>query len=330
MIPRRNNRYAAQTGGPGSDTDALQTDVMRFMSILGLCLMALFALVQSIPLQKTTERTRLEPEAEKLQQAVAVQQQRAERLQADLNRLTAQLQETIGDNSRARATLASTQQELARLAAQTEQARNDRDQLTNELNMLKRQLAQGRDELAGIQLAAGQKAQSLRELQQRLDETQQRFDDIARRTAALQVAQARSHATPAANKPAPPARKVEKRGFTLRFASIGALERLVATGTVSLYAMAGKQAWRLSLATGRPLFTPETFPTWFHEMAASTVPADYVRSLKKSLGEAAPSSLVWGVQLPAATRQGISSLTRDHQGGDLVIGADGRLTLEPG
>jgi len=31
------------------DTDALQTDVMRFMAIIGLCLAALFALVQGLP-----------------------------------------------------------------------------------------------------------------------------------------------------------------------------------------------------------------------------------------------------------------------------------------
>jgi len=329
MIPRRNSRYAAQTGGPGSDTDALQTDVMRFMSILGLCLMALFALVQTIPLQDT-ERTRLEPEAEKLHQAIAVQQQRVERLQADLNRVTAQLREATGHNSRTRRALTSAQQELTLLTGQTEQARSDRDHLTAELKVLKRQLAQGRDELAGIQLAAVQKAQSLRELQQRLEEAQKRLDVIARQTTALQVTQAASHASPVTDKPAPPARKAEKQGFTLRFASIEALERLVAAGTVSLYAMAGKQAWRLSLAGGRPVFTPDAFPAWFHEMAASTVPVDYVRSLEKTLDEPARSPLVWGVQLPAATREGIASLTRDHRGGNLVIGADGRLTLEPG
>ena len=293
MIPRRNSRYAAPTGGPGSDTDALQTDVMRFMSILGLCLMALFALVQTIPLQDT-ERTRLEPEAEKLHQAIAVQQQRVELLQAELNRVTAQLREATGHNSRARRALTSAQQELTRLTGQTEQVRSDRDHLTDELNVLKRQLAQGRDELAGIQLAAVQKTQSLRELQQRLEEAQKRLDDIARQTTALQVTQAPSRASPVTDKPAPPARKAEKQGFTLRFASIEALERQIAAGTVSLYAMAGKQAWRLSLAAGRPVFTPEAFPAWFHEMAASTVPDDYVRSLEKTLGESARSPLVWG------------------------------------
>ncbi len=40
------NRGDADAGGAGD----LQTDIMRFMAILALCLVAIFALVQSIPL----------------------------------------------------------------------------------------------------------------------------------------------------------------------------------------------------------------------------------------------------------------------------------------
>lgn len=52
----------------GADADAggaadLQTDVMRFMAILSLCLVAIFALVQSIPLTPTTPQpTPTEPQ----------------------------------------------------------------------------------------------------------------------------------------------------------------------------------------------------------------------------------------------------------------------------
>lgn len=45
------NRGGDAEGGGAAD---LQTDVMRFMAILSLCLMAIFALVQSIPLAPTT------------------------------------------------------------------------------------------------------------------------------------------------------------------------------------------------------------------------------------------------------------------------------------
>ena len=93
--------------------------------------------------------------------------------------------------------------------------------------------------------------------------------------------------------------------------------------------MAGKQAWRLSLLKGSPAFAHDAFPGWFHEMAASTVPPEYVQTLEKSMGQLAQLSIVWGVQLSSATKQGIASLTRGRQGGNLVIAADGQVMLEP-
>ncbi len=46
-----NRGMDAEAGGAAD----LQTDVMRFMAILSLCLVAIFALVQSIPLAPTSE-----------------------------------------------------------------------------------------------------------------------------------------------------------------------------------------------------------------------------------------------------------------------------------
>ena len=315
MIRRsRSTRYTAAAGTTGSDTDALQTDVMRFMSILGLCLMAVFALVQSIPLQ---EKGRTRPELEKLHEAIAFQQERARVLQADLKRLTAQMRTAQERSTSAQQALSSAQQQLTLVVEQTQQARSDRDRLTAELEVLRRQLAQGRGELAGIQQAARTKTHSLRELQRQLGAQQKKLDDISQRTSALKR-----------KKQPPPEPGPGKQGFTLRFASAGALHRLVAAGTVSLYGMAGKQAWRLSLSAGSPVFAPDSFPGWFHEMAPSTVPAEYVRTLEKSVNRLAQSSVVWGVQLPPATKQGIASLTRGLQGGNLLIGTDGQVTLE--
>ena len=51
------NRSADMDVGGAAD---LQTDIMRFMAILSLCLVAIFALVQSIPLTPA-EPTPLEP-----------------------------------------------------------------------------------------------------------------------------------------------------------------------------------------------------------------------------------------------------------------------------
>jgi len=275
-----------------------------------------FALVQSIPLQEKG-RTRPEPELEKLHEAIAFQQERARVLQADLKRLTAQMRTAQERSTSAQQALSSAQQQLTLVVEQTQQARSDRDRLTAELDVLRRRLAQGRGDLVGIQQAARTKTHSLRELQRQLGAQQKKLDDISQRTSALKR-----------KKQPPPEPGPGKKGFTLRFASNEALHRLVAAGTVSLYGMAGKQAWHLSLSAGSPVFAPGSFPGWFHEMAPSTVPAEYVRTLEKSVNRLTQSSLVWGVQLPPATKQGIASLTRGLQGGSLLIGADGQVTLE--
>jgi len=328
MIRRsRNPKYPAAPGTTGSDTDALQTDVMRFMSILGLCLMAIFALVQSIPVR---DKDDTRPELEKLHQDIAFQQERAQALQADLERLTAQVQSTQARSSSAQQALSSAQQQLTRVVDQTRQARSDRDRLTTELEALRRQLSQGRDELAGTRQAAQVKSRSLSELQAQLRDEQKKLDDISERASALKKKQAPTPNSPVTKKKSPPPVPGSgKQGFTLRFASTEALDRLVASGTVSLYGMAGKQAWRLALSQGSPVFSQDAFPAWFHEMAPSTVPVEYIRNLEQSIGRHAPSSIVWGVQLPPATKQGIASLTRGLQGGSLVIGANGQVRLEP-
>ncbi len=325
--PGRNTRYTA-AGSTGSDTDALQTDVMRFMSILGLCLMAVFALVQSIPLQET-DTVRPEPERVKLQQDIALQLERTRVLQNDLDRLMEQIQSAQAHKTNTQQALSSARQQLTLIVGQTAQAHSERDHLTTELEALKYQLAQGRDELAGIQQAAQKQEQTLRKLQPKLSEEQKKLDAIRKRASALKNKQASTPRSPVTEKHPPPAPGPGKQGFTLRFASAEALHRLVVTGTVSLYGMADKQAWRLSLGKGSPAFAHDAFPVWFHEMAPSTVPPEYVQTLEKSRGQLAQSSIVWGVQLPPATKQGIASLTTGLQGGSLVIGADGQVTLEP-
>ena len=148
MIRReRSGKYLAATG---SDTDALQTDVMRFMSILGLCLMAVFALVQSIPRQDT-EGIQTGPELEKLQYDIELQQQRAQLLEAHLERLTAQTRSAQQRTAGAQQALSSTRRQLTLLTDQAGQARSERDRLSAELTTLTQQVAQARRELARIE-----------------------------------------------------------------------------------------------------------------------------------------------------------------------------------
>ncbi len=142
--------------------------------------------------------------------------------------------------------------------------------------------------------------------------------------------------TPAAQPPAP-ARRVAPppttaapepaaRTFTLRFASDAALNRLVTTQQVALYALDDHKVWRLSPKTGGPTFEPATAPARMHVMQPSTVPPHLVLALNRLTP--AGEQVTWGVTLPDATTDAITRHLRSPAGGALVIQADGDVRRE--
>ena len=334
MRRRRHAKYPSTSATAGSDTDALQTDVMRFMSIIGLCLMAVFALVQGIPLQEPGKPAQPSQSA-RLRQEIRLQQQQVRQLQAELQALKSSMVRT-------QQLLTTANKHLEQVAGQAQQDREERERLQARLEILGRQLEQQRQELADIEQEAHHKEQNLGELRQRLLNAQRQLDHSRTEVEALQRQPQQSAPRPVIERQAPPAPEPkaasipvpkvkpapEKQGFTLRFESDAALDRLVAAGSVSLYAMADKQAWRLSMATGRPAAAQASFPRWFHEMSKATVPAHYIRSLEDVGPGPGKSIIVWGVQLPATAKQAIASLTRQRQGGALLIRGDGQVILE--
>jgi chromosome segregation ATPase len=193
--PGRSTRYNAAAGNTGSDTDALQTDVMRFMSILGLCLMAVFALVQSLPLQET-DAVRPEPEGEELHKVIAIQQQHAQALAAELERLITQIEQAQASKADAQQALSAAERELKQVVDQTQQARSEQQHLTVELDSLQQQLARVRYALAALQQAADDKAQSLSALEQRLGQEKKRLDEIRQRTHEVKMQLARIRPRP--------------------------------------------------------------------------------------------------------------------------------------
>jgi hypothetical protein len=319
-------RYAKYPpGAAGHDTEALQTDVMRFMAIIGLCLMAVFALVQGIPVQEKG-KTAQSAQAARLREEIRVQQLKVQELQLELQGLEVEIQ-------RAQQQLAATEQTLDQVTSRAQQARSVRERLLSEVDGLEHELDRKQQELADIGQVAMQKQQDLAALEERLSGVQASLEHNRRKLAALKrQAQPAAPASPVADKPdpepvRPPVTVSERQGFTLRFVSDGALDALVSAGSVTLYAMADRQAWRLSLDAGRTVAAREPSPGWFHEMSSITVPEHYIQGLANSTDAPGVSGIVWGVQLPPTTREAIAALTRGRQEGELVIRADGRVEL---
>ena len=286
MRRRRHARLPPASGVAGGDTDALQTDVMRFMAIISLCLMAVFALVQGTPVQEQ------EVQLQDLQR----QLEQGRKALTDSEQVSMQKQQDLGE---LRGRLLNTQLQL--------------DNSRKTIEMLKHQSRQP----AAKPLIEKRSPPALKPVNEKRSSP----------AATKPVIKKRSSPAPA-EKPVP-----VRQGFVLRFASAAALDRLVTAGSVKLYGMADQQAWRLSMNAGRPAVAPATFPGWFHEMSALTVPAHYLYSLEAAADSPGPSSVVWGVQLPTATRMAIAALTKGQQakgqqGGALVIQKDGQVTLE--
>jgi len=120
----------------------------------------------------------------------------------------------------------------------------------------------------------------------------------------------------------------EPTGFTLRFTDDLALTRLVARNEVGLYAIAPEKSWRMNVNRGTFSFWPASVPNEFHEMDERTVPDD-VRAALQRVNAAQSDDVKWGVTLPSNMQDQLNTYLGEARGGSLIIGADGKLRLEP-
>jgi hypothetical protein len=111
-------------------------------------------------------------------------------------------------------------------------------------------------------------------------------------------------------------------GFTLEFASAGALQELLTGKLVVLYAYREDAFLQLDPLAG---FGASTAPASYYQMHAETVPADLRAALPAS---GAGGSVIWGVTLSPGMRERIQQLSASSDGGNLVIGRDGSVHLE--
>ncbi len=343
MIRRpRHVRLSATAAVAGHDTDALQTDVMRFMAIIGLCLMAVFALVQGIPVQEAGTLA-VTAQSDKLREIIRTQQQQLQQLQQQLQAMKTR----AARNEQLNATV---RLRLKKEIDTAQQLQLQRDRVSATLENIQQQLQQAQRSLTHSMDAARQQSRQLDVLEAQLQDSQQRLNDSQQTLAMMKQQLVSLPAKPVVVKPLrmekqlpPPAKDIpvtvqpvaEEKAlpssdtpeFSLKFSSADALDHLIATGQVSLYIMAGQQAWQFALTDDVPLLTRVDQPRWFHEMSATTVPLHYQQGLAAT-AEIVASSVTWGVQLPAETRSAIDRLIQGRQGGALVIHADGKVSLQ--
>ncbi|HEB97748.1 MAG TPA: hypothetical protein ENI96_15100 [Sedimenticola thiotaurini] len=309
---------------PAADIEMLHTDVMRFMAILGLCLAAIFALVQSIPaeqaaearaghLQQALDQARLQLRRSGEELAAALERrQELERELAARRRRNQELQRSLGAAERKLEALA---RERSRIAATLEQARNEQRQ---ERERLQRALADARQNASP---PAPEQERPGRPQPLEMPEAGSDPAVTGREPVAPPSPSAEPRAEPVRTPPAGSDAQ-DRRGFVLRFASSSALEALVTAGRVRFLVLADGRAWSYRMQAGLPRLVADRTPLRYHEMAPQTVPDRFRRALAENGVRGEP---VWAVVLPSALEQQLQRLTRGHAGGVLEIQASGRV-----
>ena len=320
-----------------NDVEMLQTDVMRFFAILCLCLMAIFALVKALPMSPPADRptlvkpSNLKAEAKALEKEIAVLKENLAQTQSQLNAATAAVKK-----SQARAAGAATveQETQTRLS----KARSELATVSQTLKDTRKEIKVREAMLVGIMKDITDKRRIRSELKTRMETETRNFQKIQqaldrasakldRTTQAKQSIPRKEPPIPRKEPPEPVPSQPVRKGFTLRFASDSALNALISRQKVNFFALAGKKAWQLKMARGRPAYIAVQNPSKIYEMETATVPADYVTGFSRQVAAFGRGKITWGVTLPNQTAVAINRLIKDREGGDLVIMPDGEEIL---
>jgi hypothetical protein len=308
----------------------LQTDVMRFFAILCLCLMAIFALVKALPISPPTnqptisEPSDLKAEAASLQKEISVLKEKLTQTRSQLTAATAAVkksaaqaagavaikQKTMLRLSKARKELATVAQSLKKFQNEIKERESTLATIVSDIDDKRRIRSQLKDQINTETLNLKKIKAALAQFTEKIQRSSQQKHQIPDKPASPQA-------------PPPPTRK----GFTLRFASDTALERLITQKKVHFFALAGKKAWQLKMAHQGLVYIGVKIPVKIYEMETATVPAKYKASFSRQIAAFGRDSVTWGVTLPGQTAASINRLIKDREGGDLVIMPDGEVIL---
>ena len=251
-----------------SDGETLQTDVMRFMAILGLCLTAIFALVRTLPLDGVEAQGKSEIESDTKFETVHLKKQ--------VRQLQQQLQSARIESMKANQLIKDARRRVRD---------NGQSQARKKIPPVPKQIVDSSP------LSRPVPAKDPRNRNPDIDSEQ---------------------------------------GFSLRFESAYALERLIQNGAVVFFAMRDRKAWRLLGGKNGPGFVDTAFPHRFHEMSPNTVPDVYLDFFKRVVPVGIGTPLVWGVHLPEDTETRIRTLVNGGTGGILVISEKGEVAQRRG
>lgn len=311
------------------DDRALETDIMRFMAILGFCLMAVFALIQSIPVSQQTGGVGLQTQP-RLEQQLAQLHDQVRTLLAKVANLQAKVEQLQQSNTQWQAQSQALAEQLTGSESQLLQQLVGAQELVQALQDEQQALASAQSQVRRLQ------RQAYRE-QLRVESTERALvkleNDIAPAPVAAAVpapapepqAAPVQPEVPVVSEAASPAVNDASPSLTMRYASTAAIERLIAGKRTVLYGINGDRAWR-STPQGDFVATPK--PVRPYELTES--PGQLLmQRFRRGSGLLSASGVQWWVTLDNSIVSQISAHLEKHRTGQLVIQANGQVLHQP-
>lgn len=315
MIANRYIRVAE-----GDDVEALQTDIMRFMAILGFCLMVIFAMVQSLPNVEVQQEPQLiskellEKQIENLESKAKEIEQKLQKLDSTLSDKQQQVMQIEEAINASKQNLQETKEKLQKELIDLTVARQNINRQERDIAKLNRQTAR------------------LEELKQRaIDKIRNPEPTVSEPSKPVQTPQQTAEAPQQPKvdveqskpQPTPSEEKEQEKGLSLRFSSDQALMSLIQQNTIKFYVVKNKQYFRV-LANGK--VKVESINAQFYQMSAYTVPMSFKNRIKQHF--TLTRSAKFGVTLPSNIEQQLYQFVNKHKSGELIIDANGKVNFQ--
>ncbi|CCK80694.1 hypothetical protein [Desulfobacula toluolica] len=295
--------YLLSLNTPATDeADALQADVMRFMAILGFCLLVIFSLVQTLPVQKSDPRPDLVSTETLTNQIKALKNEIM-----DLKQKT---------------------QAIASIAVTIHKDLTKQKQIIQRIDDSKQELKKSEARLNSLKLEIRENQRALSMIQQDADKEKQNLDKIKAELDKIKQSLSQSDEKPSDNEVSDVESDTKEVGFSLHFKNDETLTRLVRQKKVTFYGIAGKKAWKVLYVKGTPVFKLTPIPTKYYEMMPSTVPSLFSMAFSRNVAAFGDHTVKWGVTLPESVGKQIAGIMENHKNGDMVIDDAGGVLLE--
>ncbi|HHL32644.1 MAG TPA: hypothetical protein ENJ41_08655 [Oceanospirillales bacterium] len=314
-------RRAALHNSITTDNNGLETDIMRFFAIISLCLMVVFALVQSIPMKGKGQRENAPSliSTELLKQEMANLQRQITQLTLKNRQLEQQLgekqQQWIKDKTR----LAKLQQQIKKSLSHSQQALKKSQQKLQQASHQAEQIQQKNEfQAKKLLLSRVQYKKAWHDYKKARQKTVL-AGDLMKQAKQTRISKREKEQPPVKNKQA---------GFTLKFTDDESLLHLIKNNSVQYYLVSGSQVFLYQWQVGHWQLKAVSIKENMYMMQKKTVPDVLFKSARKKVVAFANSQLQFGIVLPPVIITRIHHYQKHYRGGDIIITRAGQVEIK--